>query len=176
MKTETVKQAIQNAAELAESAPDSFKKEAFQVILTTLLNNLDIDNKQEQKVVSVRKPAANKTYENRELMLKDILGTNIDFSAYDTIIESGTWVDKSLMILKVVEDEFGIGGLTVNELASIMKDKLRLSSVYTSNISRDLAEANQLALRNKEGKGKRFIYSLSRNGDDYLKKFMAKKN
>lgn len=174
MKEDQLKHAIEEASTLAKFAPDDYRKETFQVILGNLLaHEVPVSgNKAVTTPLSGQRSLPNNEYRSREEMLDAILSTDVDFSTYDSLIEKGTWVDKTLLILKIAEDQFGVKGLTTNELIKVMKDKLRLSEVSPSNLSRDLANSKKTLLRSKEGRG--FKYSLTRTGVEYLTDLIEK--
>lgn len=168
MKNEQVKNAAAKAADLAKLAPPEFRGEAFNVLFMRLLDQ-EIPSTASFSA-SPKKAVSRPDHQNREELLDEILRSDIDFSLYHDLLESGSWVERIIIALYVLEKALGIQSITPPELATVLTDKLRLPNVHAPNISRALAGNMQYFVRSPEGQA--FKYSLSTKGISYLKRIL----
>lgn len=171
MESEKVKKAADIAAALAQDVPAEFRGFAFQVLFARILES-DSSRSAVDKV-NARTNQNGRIYEqNRDEMIQAILQANVDFSQFHELITSGSWVDRVMLILWIIEDQVGIDSLTPPEIATIMTDKLRLPSVYPPNIGRAITSNMAYFVRAQEGKAYR--YSLSSKGISQIERLIEK--
>ena len=160
-----IEEASQRAIDLVKDIPDEFRHATYSVVLATLLGEIGTSPARVGEFRSTAQRERPREFKDRDEMMMWIDGATLDFSGYDSLIDDGTWVDRAMVVLEVVERETGISELTPPELAKIMKDKLRVPSVYATNISRDLSR-NRMFTKTPEGRANK--YALTRNAMAYL--------
>lgn len=169
------KEKLQESIEMAWSAvkaskleDDQLKSVAFGVILRHLLEVQE--PRVERKISTQTRRIVKEKPPRTEDRVTKILSSSLDYTPFDTLLNKGNWLDRSVVVLKVVDDKLGIKGLIPSELEQVMKKQLRLPSVYRTNISNSLGskEARKITDRVKEGQAYR--YSLTRYADGYIKK------
>lgn len=169
MESEYLAKVIKQASDFAEIAPEKYRKETYQAVLNSLL--FQTESSDPSQGTGEKRWKEIPSFTTREKMLETITSTNIDFSKYNEILKTGTWVERSLVVISAVEDNFQVNGLTIPEISSIMKNNLGVSSVQVTNLSRDLATSD-LVSRSKEGRA--YKYTLNADGQKHLLNLLQK--
>ncbi len=105
-------------------------------------------------------------------LVDSFLQKPVDWSEYDEIFSRrGGILDKSLLILYFGHEE-DCEWLMPGEIARILKEKARVSSVYTPNISNALKDARSFVDRRSRETG--YEYRLTLNGEEYVKSLIKK--
>ena len=157
MNSEKVKQLADEVISLIAMVPERYQEASFQVIFAKFISQ---GAEGEQKLSHGTPRNKPPSYKTRKELIEIILKTPLDFSKYVEIIDDGTWLDKAIVTLTVIENELGFDSLTPQEIAEVMKKQMRTKNVYSSNLSRDLSEATSLFNRSAEGRG--YKYYLTR--------------
>jgi len=101
------------------------------------------------------------------------MGRAVDASEFGNLFTAkGSLVEKSLAVLKLARDEFGIEGLTPSQIKEILTRKFRVSGVHAANISRDLGGSPEYVSRISDDKG-RTAYLLMVRGEQRLKEVLS---
>lgn len=89
--------------------------------------------------------------------------------------EKGEYLKKSLILIKLVRDQFNIDGLTTAEITKLLHH-LRVPMIHQSNISTALGCRKSLKYVFKEPttRKKTYIYKLTRKGDDLVNNIIKK--
>ncbi len=96
----------------------------------------------------------------------------VDWSEYNEIFSrKGGILDKSLLILHLGH-EGDCEWLMPGEIARILKEKARVSSVYAPNISNALKDSRSFVDRRSKQTG--YEYRLTLNGEEYVKSLINK--
>ncbi len=166
MEAEKITQIANKAAEFVQNVPEEFRASAFEVIFSRMLDPHPFGTLQAE---SIRRSASKLQINenNREEMMKVVLHTDVDFSTVHDIIVGGTWIERVMLLLWILEDQLGITSLTPPEVAAIMTSKLRLPSVYAPNIGRAITGNMSYFVRSEEGNA--YKYSLSSKGLAYVR-------
>ena len=164
MNKETIEKAAAKAIDLVNGVPESYRKHAFHIVFSNLLGSevphatrIPKGAESIPKKSSVSFPI----FKDRKELIDIILKSGLDYSPYNKILESGTWAERAMVILYVLETEMGfIGGLSPPEFEKLMKEQLRLPHVYRQNIYRDLAQDRENFIRVKEGRGNKYNLTI----------------
>lgn len=114
-------------------------------------------------------------------------GERLDFSRINKILEKnpeelagdfyeflastkGEYFKKSLILIKLAKEKFGIDGLTTAEITKILRDHLRVSMIHQSNISTALGAqgTSKYLLKQPTNRKKVFVYKLTKLGGDFI--------
>ena len=69
------------------------------------------------------------------------LGSVVDSTPYVGLLAArGQLAEKSMAVLKMAKDQFGIDGLSPGEIAKVLSLKLRVAGVQAGHVSRDLSK------------------------------------
>lgn len=165
LEAKTVTLIAQRAAELVAEIQSEFRPEAFQVVFGALLDEQLGEPTKPGKSPELRTPVVSEGAGSGAV--GRILASPLDYSLYARSLDTGSWVDKVLVVIGVAEDTLGIDGLTPPEVSKVMTSQLRIPAVYASNLSREMGGARKLLARTKEGRVYR--YRLTRAGRERLK-------
>lgn len=163
MEKKRIEKAYIEAEMYADSLPEKYRNEAFEVLFSKLLKvetqHLEISNEG-------TKDTSDPNVAENESQAAVIDGAKIDFSdLYDAIL-SGNYETRAAVILHRVGEHGFSQSLSVSEIASIMVKKLSIPKVDTPNLRRALNKS-RLFLKNSENGVYR--YSLSLYGKEWLK-------
>lgn len=163
MNPKTVSELVSKAIDLVKDTPESYRIPTFSVVLNRLMSERVGESTQSRGTSEITRV---QDFDDRNELIGYVLDATLDFSSYEHVIDTSTWVEKAMIVLAVVQNQFGIKALTPSEIARVMTEQMRLSTVYPSNISRDLSETRKFFLRSKEGRG--YKYSLTRAARKHL--------
>jgi hypothetical protein len=168
MKQDEILSMASAAQKAVKDIPAEFRGHAFQVVFEKLLasNNVDSDTPSPKQVASSGK------HREQAGIVEAILSSDIDFSEFDKYINNGSWLERSLIVLYIVEQQLGARSLTPPEIARILKDKLRIPSVYAPNINRAISKKMSHFVRSPEGQA--YKYSLSSLGLNKVKSMIGR--
>ena len=101
------------------------------------------------------------------------MGRAVDASGFgDVFTRRGFLLEKSLAVLKLARDEFGVEGLTPTQIGQILTRKFRVAGVHAANISRDLGKSTQYVSRVTDDRG-HTVYLLMVQGEQRLREVLA---
>lgn len=164
MEKETISKVAAWAKVMVEDVDIEYRDQAFQVVFDKLLDETITSDMDVSLTAKTKRRG--KIADEPQNKLELVLSSQLDYSSYSEIIHEGDYAEKSLMILRVVEESLGIRSLTATELAEIMEKQLRIPNVYRTNVSRALLNAKDYFIRNKEGRS--FNYMVSVKGEQHL--------
>ncbi len=123
------KQAIEHVRELDEP----FRSLTYQKVLEELIEEAN----QSSRVSVAMLPG--KDVDSGAV--EKFLGSVVDATPYLGLLAGrGQLVEKSLAVLKIAKDQFGIDGLSPSEIAKVLSLKLRIAGVQAGHVSRDLSK------------------------------------
>jgi len=125
---ELARQAIEQVRELEEP----FRSLTYQKVLEDLVAEAKQSSPVSVTVLPGKPPESG--------ALEKFLGSVVDATPYLGLFAGrGQLVEKSLAVLKVAKDQFGVDGLSPAEIAKVLAQKLRVAGVQAGHVSRDLS-------------------------------------
>lgn len=135
------------ARELLKDVDPSLAQAAYPAVLSDLITQARREGAGSTSP-SLRTTPTSELVPTSPSALDAFLTRNIDTAKYDSLfLARGKLTDKSLAVLKIARDEFGIDGMVSSEIASILTRKFRVGQVHASNVSRDLGQALEFVSR-----------------------------
>ncbi|MBI4354082.1 MAG: hypothetical protein HY595_02485 [Candidatus Omnitrophica bacterium] len=95
-----------------------------------------------------------------------VLLQKIDRTAYPEIQQAGRVLDRSLIVLRVVRDQFSMDGLNAIQIAKVLTEKFRMKATHQA-VRQALDKAGDKVDRVPSGKGAT-RYRLMQAGEAYL--------
>jgi len=83
----------------------------------------------------------------------------------------GQLAEKSMAVLKMAKDQFGIDGLSPSEIAKVLSLKLRVAGVQAGHVSRDLSRVPEYVQVVEVGGVRKFL--LMGNGERRLEEIVG---
>jgi len=82
----------------------------------------------------------------------------------------GKYLEKALIVLKLIKDKCKIDGLTVGEITKILQEHLRVPKVYHPNITTALGSktASKYVFKQSTISKKVYLYKLTKLGEDFV--------
>jgi len=161
---------VRKARDAVQDLQEPLRSVAFGKVLDDLILQARVANRMAPPVQSVKMGISSGPGTGGDSAIDLFLSRSIDASAYGGLFASrGRLLDKSLAVLKLGRDEFGLESLAASEIADVLTKKFRVASIRKSNVSRDLGRAPQFVSRTKDPSG--FLrYSLTLPGEARLSK------
>ncbi|UYN89513.1 MAG: hypothetical protein KIT08_10500 [Anaerolineales bacterium] len=169
MKQDDILSAASAAQKAVTDIPTEFRGHAFQVVFEKLLAS---DNVASGTTPTPKQVVSSGKHGEQAGVVEAVLSSDIDFSEFDKYINNGSWLERSLIVLYMVEQQLGARSLTPPEIARILKEKLRIPSVYAPNINRAISTKMSHFVRSPEGQAYR--YSLSSLGLNKVKSMIER--
>jgi len=171
MKRNNLKDLFKEAAEIASKVPENMQPVAFSRAIDILLGEVP-DTKTPKKGTRKKASSSKKVVERKKDELVEQLLNEIDSTKYSIISKLNRVLERSLLVIKIANDEFKVDGLTSPQVAKILTDKFRLK---TSRQAADIALRNAGDYLNRVPDGKAFKYKIMQPGEKYLAKIIEKK-
>lgn len=163
MDTKSIKKLYKDAAKLADSLPERYREEAFTVIFTRLLRG---ENPVPIAATKETHPRPKGDSEDKSTDIDRLLKTPIDYSDIHSFLLTGSWEDRSALILWKINQTLGVGSLIAPDIARIMSKQIGLPEVHRQNIRREMKDSNLFV---KTRHGRNVYYSLSLVGKERVK-------
>jgi len=170
MKNEKLKEVFKKAAEIAKVVPEVMQPIAFNRAVELLLGESKSD--QAKQAIRVSKKPKGVSRPVKDESVKEIVD-KLDRTKYPYITGFTKVLERSLGVLKIAQDEFGVDGLIAPQIAKILKNKFRLG-VSRQAIYEALEDASTLVDRSPSGVGKAHKYTIMHPGEEHLKKAIEK--
>jgi hypothetical protein len=154
-----VQKAVEQALAMISNVQAEFREVAFQEVFSRLL---DESGSLSQQMLPAKQATDAVNEGNRTEVLKAILEAEIDISPYHELLDNGSWVDRVILLLWIIENQLSIKTLTPPEMAEIFTDKFRKAKVYAPNIGRAITNSMEFFIRSPEGNA--YKYGLSSKG------------
>ena|SRR5438132_9353597 len=157
------------ASKEVEGLDEPLRSIAYKTILDELIR----DAKSSQPEVNRPVAETGTTGAVKRDPVEAFMGRAVDASGFgDMFTRRGLLVEKSLAVLKLARDEFGVEGLTSSQIAEILTRKFRVAGVHAANISRDLGKSTQYVSRVTDDRG-HTLYLLMVQGEQRLREVLA---
>ncbi len=165
--TSTYLSAIEKARELTKDLEEPLKTSAFEVILSDIIRRESDRNSINSKGKEQLTPES--TNQNDQMMV--FLASAVDPGEYATILTTrGHLREKSMIILKIAKDSFGIEGLDAPQIYKMLTQKFQIKEVHRQNINRELLKVPRFVTRIRNGKAQKYI--LLEAGREHLKQMI----
>lgn len=153
---------IDRAKRIVEDLDDPYKGLAFQVVLQELIREGRTKPREKREVPPGEEADAVSLFMKRA----------VDASAFTSLFSRrGRLVEKSLAVLLLARDEFGIDGMTSPEIAAVLTNKFRVPQVHARNITTGLSRRTEYVSRIRAGRG--YKYLLMVVGENHLKQTIS---
>lgn len=163
------------AEQIAEGVSDAYRPVLFGKALEELIAEQFSGRKNAviRKSESLSESAPVKTGD-RIQKLTSIFSSHLHLGADQQILEKGSTLELSLLVMEVGDREFGLSELMPPEIAKILSQNLGIAASpnAVSMALKGKKVINVYVTRRSEGKG--FAYSLTPAGREYLKKWLEK--
>jgi len=127
---ELARQAIEHVRDLEEP----FRSLTYQKVLEDLIEEAKRSSPVSITLLPGKEVPASDAVER-------FLGSVVDSTAYVGLFAGrGQLAEKSMAVLKMAKDQFGIDGLSPTEIAKVLSLKLRVAGVQAGHVSRDLSK------------------------------------
>lgn len=181
MDLKNIKEDLEKAKSAIEDAklPKELEKIAFSKIMDKILE--EAPSKKKRKPIKThsykngkRKKSENEEKNKLEQEKQDIIDS-LSRSKYPLIYKLESALDLSLFVLKIVEEEKEIRGLTTGQIFAVLKDTFKIVKSHAA-IGMALMEANIYTDRTKVNLGGTFTYKyeLMQKGEDYINSVIKK--
>lgn len=147
------------------------KYEIPNFLLFTLkdrFENLDLENQIKGRKGTIKRVSKSRKDFSR---IKSILDADPKFfnKFYHFLVDTrGKYLEKSLLILKIVKDNFEIDGLTPSEISEILRNKIRVPRLHQSNVSLYLGDSKNSKYVFRDSFKNGYIYKLTRPGENFV--------
>lgn len=170
MNEKNIKDLFKKAAEIAKVVPEIMRPMAFSRALDYIINTTSYPepSRHKERFGRSKHKKHEKVSDKEKVDLADKIIKQLNRTKYPQISILKKVKDRSLMVLKIAQDEFEIDGLTPPQIAEILTKKFRLK---TSRQAVHMAMEDAGALVDRmPGSGKAYKYSLMAPGEQHLKK------
>lgn len=159
---------IERAAAAAAKVPEHLQEAAFN----RAFDYLSSDDDHSEPTQRQQRPASRHSTRSRTKKTPDPspdsvtnLVSRFDRTKLPDITTDTVVLDRSLMILRVAHDEYGVDGLTAPQIAEILTGNLRVKT-HRQDVNRALDGAARMVARRKEGR--KVVYRIMEAGEDFL--------
>ena len=153
---------VDRAREIVEDLDEPYRGLAFQVIFQELVREGRSAPKEKREVTAEEEADAVSLFMQRA----------VDASAFTSLFsQRGRLVEKSLAVLLLARDEFGIDGMSSPEIAEVLTKKFRVPQVHARNITTGLSRRPEYVSRVRAGRG--YKYLLMVVGESHLKQTIS---
>ncbi|MDP3026053.1 MAG: hypothetical protein Q8O10_11050 [candidate division Zixibacteria bacterium] len=170
MDEELIREKLVIAQKISKEVEKELQKSCFEIVLSHLLRDASqlVSTKgNKTAIMEKHEEELERPTVTREETLNIVIGSNIDISNYTRIREKGKLLDKSLMVLKLVGEQFPVQELTPTEIEKILKGNFGLDKIHKENISTVLKkELGRMVQRRKIGK--EWAYSILPKGVEFV--------
>ncbi|MFN7114647.1 MAG: hypothetical protein ACK4PK_09865 [Alphaproteobacteria bacterium] len=156
-----IKDAIKQAAEIAELVPKDLREAAFNRALDSLLKGSS-SNTDERKAARRSDALSREDKVNQDAVA--ILLKQLNRTAYPQVMSAPRVLERSLFLLRAASD-YDVDGLGASQIAMVLTDKFRVRTTRQA-VTQALDDAGDKVDRSSTSKG--IIYRLMQPGEDYL--------
>ena len=171
MKRNNLKDLFKKAAEIVSEVPKNMQPVAFSHAIDILLGEAP-DIKTSIKTKGEKAPPSRKVVGRKKDELVEQLLKDIDSTKYPIINKLDKVLERSLLVIKIANDEFKVDGLTAPQVATVLTDKFRLKTTRQA-VAMVLKDAGNYVNRVPDGKA--YKYKIMQPGDKHLAKIIEKK-
>src|SRR5690606_3593944 len=129
MANEELKKAFEEAAEIAKIVPKELQEAAFRRALDELLGVRSGTSQPSGRPSPSRTQRKGKEKQEATEEDPDGLERVIDTTKHPQIFDAKRVLEKSLLLLRAANDDYGVDGLTAPEIASILTNKFESKPV-----------------------------------------------
>lgn len=165
MSTDDLQSKIKAAAEIAKGVPKNLQEAAFNRALDELLKTgsqrsaaADAASTRPQKPKSTPKKSQDGSGADRLL-------AEIDRTNHPEIFDAPRILEKSMLVLRVAHDSYGVDGLSARRIADVLKKKFRIKATR-QGVTAALDGAGKWVDRRKVGRS--VSYHVMAAGERYL--------
>lgn len=151
-----LKEKFKQAADIASVVPKTMQPMAFSRALDSLQGN--IPPKHQEAKIPKTTPV---------LSVSDTWFDHLNRTEYPEISDSSTVLERSLQVLKIAREAYGVEWLTPTTISRVLSEKFRVNT-EPKQVSDKLGGVRKLANRRKAGKG--YEYSIMQPGESYITK------
>src|SRR5437867_2467619 len=157
------------AEQIAECVTDAYKTTMFARALDELIKDQSSKGEELNLPKSSRSLSKSQPSDgnNRQEKLKTILGSHLDIGDGKQVLDSSGTLERSLLIMDMIDKQFGLSELMPPEIAKILSQNLGISTTANA-ISMALKKVTNLYVRRRSGT-QGFLYLLTPAGREYLK-------
>jgi len=168
MTKDSQKELFKRAAEIASVVPESMQDAAFRRALDMLQEDEGSGKSRSTRTPSrSARQAGDASSKAEALDSAEVLIEGINRTEHPEVGEASRVLERSLHILKIAKDDFGIDGLSANELARVLTEKFRIRTTR-QRVNQVLDEASSLVDRSS-GSGRRGArYRIMASGEKHL--------
>jgi hypothetical protein len=169
MNSERLIELGKQAEEIAECVTDAYKTTMFARALDELIKDQSFKREELNLPKSSRPLPKSQSADanDREEKLKTILGSHLDVGEAGQILDNGGTLERSLLVMEMIEKQFGLSELMPPEMAKILSQNLGISTTANA-VSMALKKVTNLYVRRRSGT-QGFLYLLTPAGREYLK-------
>ena len=171
MNKDKLKEIFKEAAEIVSKVPGNMQPVAFSRAIDILLGEAP-DIKTSIKIKGKKDPASRKVVGRKKDELVEQLLKDIDSTKYPIINKLDKVLERSLLVIKIANDEFKVDGLNAPQVATVLTNKFRLKTTRQA-VAMVLKDAGNYVNRVPDGKA--FKYKIMRPGEEYLTKIIEDK-
>jgi len=158
---ELARQAIEHVRDLEEP----FRSLTYQKVLEDLIEEAKRSSPVSVTLLRGKEAPASDAVDR-------FLGSLVDSTQYIGLLAArGQLAEKSMAVLKMAKDQFGIDGLSPSEIAKVLSLKLRVAGVQAGHVSRDLSRVPEYVQVVEVGGVRKFL--LMGNGERRLEEIVG---
>jgi len=158
---ELARQAIEHVRDLEEP----FRSLTYQKVLEDLIEEAKRSSPVSVTLLPGKEAPASDAVDR-------FLGSVVDSTLYVGLLAArGQLAEKSMAVLKMAKDQFGIDGLSPGEIAKVLSLKMRVAGVQAGHVSRDLSRVPEYVQVVEVGGVRKFL--LMGNGERRLEEIIG---
>lgn len=165
MDDEQLREIVRRASEIAKAAPESLREAAFNRTFEALTQvgarDKSAPKSTAKKSAPKSRPSEDTTAQNRTAYILE----NLDRTSIPEISSAPRVLDRSLYLLRGVNEKLNIDGLSPAEIATILTEKFR-SRTSRQAVTQALDAAGQYVDRVQ--RGGRVVYRIMARGEEFL--------
>lgn len=156
---------VKSIQTLVNEVDEEYRIAAFQAILLHRLLARETPREDAPREPKRRQTAAESNADPVTVFMND---TGLDAADFSQLFAAPKLLrEKSLAVLKIARDRFGIDGLLPDDVAKILTQKFRVPRVHGPNVRSELRKATAYVSRVSAGQGYRYL--LMAEGEKHLK-------
>lgn len=168
MKKEDLKDIFKKASKIASVVPEIMQPAAFNRAVELLLGQPPSGEGIKEGGRQTKGRVSKSTRQEKDDIVKNIIN-KLNRTKYANITKFKKVLDRSLLVLKISQDEFNMGELTPPQIAKILTKKFRLK---TSRQAVHMALESAGNLVDRTPLGKAYKYSIMHPGEEHLNKII----
>lgn len=159
------------AEQIAESVSVAYRPALFARALEELIREQAFSTEKLVAPKSLSSPKRTNRATRLE-KLKPMLSSHLDLKEGRQILEKGSSLERSLLVIDLADREFGLPELTPAEIAKVLSQNLGVAATPNAVGMALKKVTNRYVSRRGESQG--FAYLLTPAGREYLKKWLKK--